>query len=69
MVQVINYFPSYSFKYSMDASEENSRLGRLLNHAETNAERNCRVKVKAIQNVPHLCIFSIRLVVEDQECI
>ncbi|XP_073667997.1 uncharacterized protein [Paramisgurnus dabryanus] len=43
--------------WCMDASEEDGRLGRLVN--DDHRKPNCKMKVIAVNNRPHLCLFSI----------
>lgn len=51
---------------SVDATEDNSRMGRLCNHASGKLV-TAIVKVVIMDNIPHLCLFAVRdLDIDDQ---
>lgn len=51
--------------YSVDATKESGRLGRLLNHSKTNA--NVCTRLFPIDNVPHLILVAAKDVSNDEE--
>lgn len=51
---------------SIDATVEDSSLGRLVNHGEKK-ERNCKMVVREAQALPYLCLFAIRDIKEHEE--
>ncbi len=55
----------YTFFCSMDASEEDGSLGRLVN--DDHKKPNCKFKIKAVNNHPHLCLFAIADILPGQE--
>lgn len=44
--------------YSVDASRESGRLGRLINHSKTQC--NASTKVVELKGTPYLCLFASR---------
>lgn len=54
----------YQF-YSVDATRETGRLGRLVNHSATQA--NATVKVVQLKEEPYLCIFASRDILVGEE--
>ena len=48
----------YDRSYSVDATRESGRLGRLVNHSSI--EYNAVSKVVEIKGTPYLCLFSSR---------
>ncbi|XP_067374903.1 uncharacterized protein [Channa argus] len=51
--------------YCMDASKEDGTLGRLVNDEHRNP--NCRVKTIVVEGKPHLCLFSVRQILPNEE--
>ncbi len=47
--------------YSIDATQESGRLGRLVNHA------NCMTRVVSIDNTPYLAIVAARTINPQEE--
>lgn len=45
--------------FSIDATVENNRMGRLCNHA-TGKSATAKVRVVVVNNVPHVCLFAKR---------
>lgn len=56
------YVVSYS---SVDATKDNGRLGRLLNHSKTSA--NVVTKLFPINDHPYLCLMAARNIREEEE--
>ena len=56
---------SNSIHCSIDATEEDGRMGRLVNHSKTNA--NVVVKVIVSDSRPHLCMFASKDLATGQE--
>lgn len=48
----------YFYVLSVDAAQEDSSLGRLVN--DDNKHPNCRMKKVLAENKPHLCLFALR---------
>lgn len=58
-------FNFYLFKYySVDATKETSRLGRLINHSKTG---NCQTKLHPINGTPHLILVASRDIEAEEE--
>lgn len=55
-------FPSI---YSVDATKESDRLGRLLNHSRTDA--NCATRLVSIKDKPYLILETVRDVKAGEE--
>ncbi|KAL6114142.1 kmt5a [Pungitius sinensis] len=58
------YFQYQSKTYCVDATEETSRLGRLLNHSKTG---NCQTRLHAINGTPHLILVASRDIEAEEE--
>ncbi|XP_037338345.2 lysine methyltransferase 5Ab isoform X1 [Pungitius pungitius] len=58
------YFQYQSKTYCVDATEETSRLGRLLNHSKTG---NCQTRLHAIDGSPHLILVASRDIDAEEE--
>ncbi|XP_054628634.1 lysine methyltransferase 5Ab isoform X2 [Dunckerocampus dactyliophorus] len=58
------YFQYHSKTYCVDATEETSRLGRLINHSKAG---NCQTKLHAIDSVPHLILVASKDIEADEE--
>ncbi|KAM8886342.1 lysine methyltransferase 5Ab isoform 2-T2 [Spinachia spinachia] len=58
------YFQYQSKTYCVDATEETSRLGRLLNHSKTG---NCQTRLHAIDGTPHLILVASRDIEAEEE--
>ncbi len=50
--------------YSVDATAETTRLGRLINHSKTG---NCQTKLHAIDGTPHLILVASRDIKAEEE--
>lgn len=50
--------------YSVDATKETSRLGRLINHSKTG---NCQTRLHAIDGNPHLILVASRDIKAEEE--
>ena len=48
---------SQSLHYRIDASEDETVLGRYINNSTSSP--NCRMKIVLVDNIPHLCAFVI----------
>ncbi|MGL5103398.1 MAG: SET domain-containing protein-lysine N-methyltransferase [Plesiomonas sp.] len=55
----------HCFSHSIDASNEDGSLGRLVNDDHINP--NCKVKTVVFEEKPHLCLFSVRDIFPDEE--
>lgn len=53
------------FKYSIDASQEDGSLGRLIN--DDHKLPNCKVRKLMVQGKPHLCVFAIENISAETE--
>lgn len=51
--------------YSVDATRESGRLGRLINHSKT--EANLKTRVIELDGTPYLCLFAARDVMVGEE--
>ncbi|XP_056274271.1 lysine methyltransferase 5Ab isoform X3 [Pseudoliparis swirei] len=58
------YFQYQSKTYCVDATEETSRLGRLINHSKTG---NCQTRLHAIEGTPHLILVASRDIAAEEE--
>ncbi|XP_029295704.1 lysine methyltransferase 5Ab [Cottoperca gobio] len=58
------YFQYQSKTYCVDATEETSRLGRLINHSKTG---NCQTRLHAIDGTPHLILVASRDIKAEEE--
>lgn len=62
---MFSVYKTYFFKYfSVDATEENGTLGRLLNHSRMG---NCKTKVHVINEIPHLIFLTMCEVKKGEE--
>ena len=61
---LLKSFFFYIYIYSIDATAENGTFGRLLNHSRCG---NCKTKLHAIKNKPHLILIADRDVEEGEE--
>jgi len=50
--------------FSIDATEEGGRLGRLVNHSRRGL---ARTKVVVVDGTPHLCLFAMDNMVNGQQ--
>lgn len=50
--------------YSVDATKETGRMGRLINHSKTG---NCQTKLHDINGVPHLILVASRDIHKGEE--
>lgn len=53
------------FLYSIDACEEDSSLGRLVD--DEHRRPNCKMKTIEVNEKPHLCLFAIRDITAGEE--
>ncbi|XP_029700999.1 uncharacterized protein isoform X2 [Takifugu rubripes] len=63
-----NYVFEFSWKgerWSIDASDEDNTLGRLVN--DNHVSPNCEVKKIVCEGKPHLCLFAVREICPDEE--
>ncbi|XP_034027605.1 histone-lysine N-methyltransferase set-1-like [Thalassophryne amazonica] len=51
--------------YCIDASKEDGKLGQLVNGDHRTP--NCKVKTIVVEGRPHLCLFSTRKILKDEE--
>lgn len=51
--------------YSVDATAETTRLGRLINHSK--ADSNLKVKIIEVEGSPTLCFFAAKRITAGQE--
>ncbi|KAF1389186.1 hypothetical protein PFLUV_G00070830 [Perca fluviatilis] len=58
------YFQYQSKTYCVDATEETSRLGRLINHSKTG---NCQTRLHPISGTPHLILVASRDIEAEEE--
>ncbi|XP_040052175.2 lysine methyltransferase 5Ab isoform X1 [Gasterosteus aculeatus] len=58
------YFQYQAKTYCVDATEETSRLGRLLNHSKTG---NCQTRLHPIDGTPHLILVASRDIEAEEE--
>ncbi|XP_068560060.1 lysine methyltransferase 5Ab [Cebidichthys violaceus] len=58
------YFQYQSKTYCVDATEETSRLGRLINHSKAG---NCQTRLHAIDGTPHLILVASRDIDAEEE--
>ncbi|KAK9522804.1 hypothetical protein VZT92_019249 [Zoarces viviparus] len=58
------YFQYRSKTYCVDATEETSRLGRLINHSKAG---NCQTRLHAIDGTPHLILVASRDIAGEEE--
>lgn len=55
---------AFFFYFSVDATKETGRLGRLINHSKNG---NCQTKLHDINGVPHLILIASRNIDEGEE--
>lgn len=53
------------FLHSVDASQEDGSLGRLVN--DDGNFPNCKMKTVEVQGRPHLCLFALRDIMPGEE--
>ncbi|XP_037633682.1 lysine methyltransferase 5Ab [Sebastes umbrosus] len=58
------YFQYQTKTYCVDATEETSRLGRLINHSKAG---NCQTRLHAIDGTPHLILVASRDIDSEEE--
>ncbi|XP_034727722.1 lysine methyltransferase 5Ab [Etheostoma cragini] len=58
------YFQYQSKTYCVDATEETSRLGRLINHSKSG---NCQTRLHPIKGTPHLILVASRDIDAEEE--
>ncbi|MBN3282902.1 KT5AB methyltransferase, partial [Polyodon spathula] len=58
------YFQYLTKTYCVDATNETSRLGRLINHSKNG---NCQTKLHDINGIPHLILVASRDIEKDEE--
>ena len=56
----------FDYCFSVDASEENITVGRLVNHGEK-SERNCRMKIVEVMGSPVLLLFATWVINTHEE--
>ncbi|CAC5384254.1 SETD8 [Mytilus coruscus] len=59
------YFSHSGVRYCIDATAENGRVGRLVNHSRTNY--NCKMKVTEIEGRPYLILTASRNIFNGEE--
>lgn len=52
--------------FSFDATNEDGRMGRLVNHARSGCA-NARVELVEIDGMPHLCLFAKRSIMAGEQ--
>ena len=55
----------YNIYYSVDATKDNGRMGRLLNHSKTQA--NVVTKLYEVKGQPYLCLVAARDIKPGEE--
>lgn len=55
----------FFFSCSVDASEDDGSLGRLVNNDEI--KPNCKMKTVVYEGKPHLCLFAVKEITQGQE--
>ena len=60
-----NTFSVLYFSLSVDATKDNGRFGRLLNHSKTSA--NVVTKLIAVNDNPYLCLIAARNIETGEE--
>ena len=55
-----------TFFSSVDATEESTRCGRLVNHGRGDI-MNSRMKVVEVGKMPYLCLFALRNIAYNEE--
>lgn len=58
---------NYFTVYSVDATKDNGRMGRLLNHSRKNA--NVVTKVIEVDSYPYLCLIAVRDIDKGEELV
>ncbi|MGH0167482.1 UNVERIFIED_CONTAM: hypothetical protein FKN15_062597 [Acipenser sinensis] len=58
------YFQYLTKTYCVDATNETSRFGRLINHSKNG---NCQTKLHDINGIPHLILVASRDIEKDEE--
>lgn len=53
------------FIFSVDATKDNGRFGRLLNHSKTSA--NVTTKLIPVDDHPYLCLMAARNIIPGEE--
>lgn len=60
-----HFFVVFCFACSVDASNEDEALGRLVNHNDFSP--NCEMRQVVCEGKPHLCLFAVREIFPDDE--
>lgn len=53
------------FSCSVDASEDDGSLGRLVNNDDI--KPNCKMKTVVYEGKPHLCLFAVKEITQGEE--
>ena len=64
-VVYFNIYPKLLFPSSVDATADNKRHGRLLNHSKTNP--NVVTKMVILDNLPYLCLVAGRSICKGEQ--